>query len=340
MGKINWPTISVVMPTYDGSGLVLDKCLRLVRNQDYPQEKIEIVLGDGGTKGITETIAKKFKARVIKIPIKIQHSEYNRGVAFNHAVNELVLILDNDNFLPYSTWLKDMVTPLLEHKDVLASETCFYHYDKSMSIIDRYFALLGCSEPLPYYLGKADRMPWGSNEWCLAGVAQDSGNYYLVDLPIDAESFPTVGSNGCLMRRKQIIENADVRPEYHYPIDVMLDAAKKGWNKVAFVKNSIIHQTGYNGFWAFLARRYKFVDKYHFRELSKRRYSVYTSKDFWSVVWYVVISLTFVVPIIDAMSGFVKYPDVAWFLHPIMAFMTTVIYGYTAAKSWLLKKFS
>ncbi len=340
MANLNWPSISVVMPTYDGSDIVLERCLNLVREQDYPQEKIEIVLGNGGTSKKILEIAKTYHAKVIQVPAEKQHAEYNRGIAFNQAKNELVLILDNDNFLPYQTWLKDMVTPLLKHEDVVAVETCFYQYDSSLGIIDRYFALLGCSEPLPFYLGKADRMPWGSKTWTLAGKAVDMGKYYLVELPPVVEKFPTVGSNACLMRRKQIMENADVRPDHHYPIDVMFDAASKGLNKFAFVKNSVIHQTGYKGFWAFFKRRYLFANKYHFGELSKRRYSLYTPKDFWKVLWFAIISLTIVIPTFDALKGFIKYPDIAWFLHPIMAFMTTIIYTFMSLKNWINKKYS
>src|SRR3990167_3234313 len=98
------PTITVVTPTYN-SGKTLDKCLSSVREQDYPQDKIEIILGDGGSSDNTFHIARKYHAKVIKISKEKQHAEYNRGVAFNEAKGDLSLILDHDNFLPDNTWL-------------------------------------------------------------------------------------------------------------------------------------------------------------------------------------------------------------------------------------------
>lgn len=63
------PCISVVTPTYN-SGKTLAECLRSVREQNYPQEKIEIILGDGGSTDNTFDIARQYNAKVISIPPK------------------------------------------------------------------------------------------------------------------------------------------------------------------------------------------------------------------------------------------------------------------------------
>lgn len=335
---MRYPTISVIIATFN-SGKLLDRCLSLVRNQNYPQDKIEIVLGDGGSTDSTQEIAKKYKARVITIPKQKQHAEYNRGMAFNKAKGELALILDHDNFLPYKDWLKDMVKPLLENKDVVAVNTCYYKYEKNYDLMDRYFALYGTSEPLPYFLKKADRMPFGINKWTLVGDAEDKGDYYLVTFSKDPRKFPSIGSNGCLMRRKLVIENAKADPNHHYPIDVLFDVTQKGFNKYAWVKNSIIHLTHSEGFFEFIKRRKKFVEQYHFEEYSKRRWSVVLPGDNLKVLLFVIYSLTLVFPTIEAFRGYLRIRDVAWFIHPLMCLGTTVIYGYVTLKFSLLKMF-
>src|SRR4030042_3613762 len=168
--KINLPTVSAAIATFN-SGKTLERCLKLIREQNYPQEKIEIVLGDGGSTDDTYEIARKYKAKIVKIPSEKQHAEYNRGVAFNKGSGELSLIIDHDNFLPYKNWLRDMGQPLLENPEMVATSTCYYHYDKNYDVMDRYFALFGTSEPLPYYLKKADRMPQTAKTWVIRGEA-------------------------------------------------------------------------------------------------------------------------------------------------------------------------
>lgn len=336
---MKFPTISVCVATYN-SGKTLDKCLRLVRTQNYPKNNIEIVLGDGGSTDDTLKIAKKYSAKIIKIPKEKQHAEYNRGIAFNEAKNEFVLILDHDNFLPYKNWLIDMVEPLQKHPEAVASTTCYYHYDKSYDLMDRYFALFGTSEPLPYFLHKADRMPQYANTWVLQGKAEDMGKYYLVKLSPDAKKFISVGTNGCLMRRKLVLENAQADPDYHYPIDVLFDVTRKGFDTFIFVKNSIIHLTHSSGLLEFLKRRKRFVEQYHFQEHGRRRWSVVVGGEEWKVFLYVIYSLTVVGPLIESIRGYVKKPDAAWFMHPLMCFGTTLIYGYITFKYFLfpLKK--
>jgi len=334
----NLPSISVIVASYSGSLSTLKECLRLLRDQKYPQDKIEIILGHGGNKEEIVSILKEYKAKCVLIPKIKQNAEYNRGVAFNKAKNELVLILDHDNFMPTRNFLLEYVEPLLKDKDVVAVESCYYHYDRSFSLMERYFALFGVLDPVPYYMGKADRMRQDSKKWNLLGKSRDMGNYYIVNFEKNPRKIPTVGTNGCLMRRKIVMENADVRPDHHFPIDVMVDVILSGYTKFAFVKNSLIHRTGYKGLISFLKRRYVFMTKYHFSESGNRRYSVYMKGDFWKLVKYLMYSVTFVKPAFDAFKGFIKIPDIAWFIHPFMCFGVTILYGYATVMNVFSKK--
>lgn len=331
------PTISVCIATYNSEKTIGD-CLKKIREQKYPQSKIEIVLGDGGSTDKTVAIAKKYNTKVISIPANKQHSEYNRGMAFNKAKGEFALILDHDNFLPNTHWLADMVEPLLENQQIVASSTCYYDYNRKYDLMDRYFALFGTSEPLPYYLRKADRLPQMNKHWSLQGSAVDKGSYFHVTFEKDPRKFPSIGSNGCIMRRELVLKNAQADPDHHYPIDVLFDVVKKGHTQFAFVKTSIIHLTHSRGLFEFLKRRIRFVEKYHFEEQNKRRWSVVMKGDEVSLILFIVFSLTFIKPTIDAIFGFIRIPDVAWFVHPIMCFGTTVIYGYSTLRQILLRK--
>lgn len=320
-----FPSISIVIATFN-SGKTLARCLSKVRSQKYPQSKIEILLGDGGSTDDTFSIAKRYRARIINIPSAKQNAEFNRGTAFNHAKNELVLILDHDNFMTTKNYLNELVLPLIENPEVVASESAYYHYSKKYSLLDRYYALFGTLDPVPFYLGKADKLMQTSRKWNLHGKSIDRGKYYLVKFPNSPSSFPSIGSNGCLMRRKLVFENADIRPDHHFPIDVMVDVVANGHNTFAFVKNSLIHLTGIRGVFAFLKRRLMFVEKYHFEDGPRRRYSVYMPGDQWKLLKFIIYSVTFIKPTLDAILGYVRIPDVAWFLHPIMCFGITISY--------------
>ncbi|MCS7092239.1 MAG: hypothetical protein NZM26_02725 [Patescibacteria group bacterium] len=221
-----------------------------------------------------------------------------------------------------------MVKPLIEDPEIVATTTCYYHYDRNFSLMDRYFALFGTSEPLPFYLNKADRMMWGEKKWTLLGSAFDKGDYFKVRFEKDPRKVPSIGTNGTLMRTAIIKKHAKSDPDNHYPIDVMVDVVMKGYVYYGFVKTSIIHLTHSKGIWQFLKRRKRFVEHYHFEDNKKRRWSVVMKGDWPKVLLYVFYSITFVVPFLHSIKGYLKVRDIAWFVHPFMCFGTTAIYTW------------
>jgi glycosyltransferase involved in cell wall biosynthesis len=53
------PNISVLIPTLNAAS-VLESCLKSIRSQNYPQEKLEIIVADGGSTDATVGIASNY----------------------------------------------------------------------------------------------------------------------------------------------------------------------------------------------------------------------------------------------------------------------------------------
>lgn len=332
--KNNLPSINVIIATYNSENTI-GRCLGSVRNQNYPQNKIKIIIADGGSKDSTLKIVEKYNAKVINVSLDLQNAEYNKGVAVRQATEELLLMIDHDNILPHSNWLSKMVAPLIEDKDVVAVETLRYHYNPKASLLDRYFALFGAGDPLAFYLGKADRLSFIYDNYNLFGDSQDMGNYYLVQF--SSNKIPTLGANGFLIRRKTLFENAQIDEKHFFHIDVNVDLIRKGFNKYAFIKDDIIHLTGYKDMSNFLHRRKLFMEQYHIHSHSNRRYSVFMPSDWLKLIVFIVYVITFIKPTIDALRGYVKIQDKAWFLHPFLSLALLIIYSYVVLKSFFNK---
>lgn len=326
--KLGWPSVSFAIATRN-SERTLALCLSSIRAQDYPA-KIEIVLADGGSKDQTLQIAKKFNARVINVPENKQNAEYNKGVAVNAAKNDILVMVDHDNILPHSGWLKKMISPLLEDNEIFGTGVLRFHYDKKMSLIDRYSTLLGGTDPVPFFLNKSAHQSYLFDGFHLKGkLIKEENNYYKVSL--DYKNLPALGGNGSVLKRK-LLRYAKSSPEYFFHIDVHVDLTKKGYTDYAFVKDTIIHLTG-NSFLPFLRRRRYFIEKYHFEDQSRRRYSVYDSnKDKAALFGFIFYSLTLVLPMFDSIRGFLKVRDIAWFVHPVMCLGILIVYGITTIR--------
>lgn len=328
------PTISVIIATYNSQNTI-EKCLSSVRGQDYPQDKINIIISDGGSKDNTLKLVQKFKVKILSIPPKDQNAEYNKGVAVRIAQGELLLMIDHDNVLPHTKWLLNMIKPFIENKEIIGVETLRYHYDKKGTLLDRYFALFGAGDPLAFYLGKADRLSYIYDTYNLRGKAKDVGDYYVVKF--DPKNVPTLGANGFMVRRKILVENALVDEKHFFHIDVNVDLIRKGFNTYAFVKDDIIHLTGYNNIFSFLYRRKLFMEQFHIKTHSERRFSVYLPQDTTNLIKFIIYSITFIKPTFDSLRGYMKVPDVAWFLHPFLCFTLLTIYTQVVIKNTLQK---
>lgn len=326
--KISWPSVSVTIATRN-SERTLELCLSSVRNQDYPAP-LEIVLADGGSTDETIKIGKKFNARILKVPENEQNAEYNKGIAVNAAKNDVLLMIDHDNILPHKNWLKKMINPLLEDKDIFGAGILQFHYDKKMSILDRYSALLGGTDPVPFFFNKSAHQSYLYRGFHLRGkLIKEEKDYYKVRL--NPDSLPALGGNGAVLRRK-LIKIANSSPDYFFHIDIHVDLAKKGYTTYAFVKDTIIHLTN-TSFLSFLRRRRYFIEKYHFEDHSKRRYSIYDPKqDRLALIGFIMYSSTLILPILDATRGFMKIRDFAWFVHPIMCSGILLVYAITTIR--------
>ncbi len=322
-------TISIIIATFN-SERTLGLCLRKVKEQVYNKKKIEIIVADGGSKDSTLKIAKKYGAKIINVNIDKQNAEYNKGIGLKKAKNEIVLFLDHDNIMPHSAWLSNIVEPLAKDRDIMGSEPLRFHYDNSMTFLDRYFALFGGSDPVVYYLGKNSHLSWANNRYNLFGNAKDMGKYYKI--AYSRNEIPALGGNGAALRREVLLRHAKADPDNFVHTDVVADLIRGGYNKYGIVKDTIIHLTN-NNVLSFLARRKYFIEKYQLQYEYTRRYHIYDpAKDKGKLFIYVILSLTFVVPIWDAIKGFYKVRDLAWFLHPFMCFAFLIIYSIPVFK--------
>lgn len=320
-------SISVLMVTLN-SGKGLERCLKSVREQDYDQSKIEIVVADGGsTDGTVETI-KKYGGKVI--PENTGSPESAKSIALKHTKNEIILSVADDNILPNRQWLAKMVSFFDKEPEITGCYPWRYTHRRTDKILNRYFALFGVNDPVAYFLGRADRQSYLSSKWNLAGKVQDKGDYFLVEF--NTENLPTVGANGFLIKR-ELLTKAEVDEKHFYHIDVNWDLVNQGYNKYVVVKNDIVHASG-ERFWHFFKKRKRYMEDLYLKDLGRRRYFVYRKEcDRKKIVNYSLYATTFVLPIIETIRGFLKIPDPAWFLHPLVCFGIFWIY-FTSVINW------
>jgi glycosyltransferase involved in cell wall biosynthesis len=319
----NLPSVSFVTCTFNSAKLI-GECLNSIATLDYPQHLIEIVIVDGGSTDGTLEIVKKFNCKIIEE--RTGRPEAATAIGYNKATRDIIVNFPSDNVITSKDWLRRMVAPFIINSEIAGVETCHYEYVKNDTLLNRYFSLFGAGDPIPYYLGKRDRITYfEQKKWPLKAKAIDRGDYYEVEF--NESDTPTIGANGFLIR-KDLAKLVSKTPFEFFHIDACLDLIKMGHNKYAFVKNGIWHKTG-ERFVPFLRRKLRYSTIY-FNDKALRRYHTFDpQKDKLKLVLFIVLSFTFIEPLSQSIRGYIKIRDRAWFLHPILCPIVALIYGYS-----------
>src|SRR3990172_2104457 len=117
MRQNDLPSVSIIIPTLNAERF-LEGCLPSITKQDYPKEKIEVIVADGGSTDKTLEIAKKYDCRII-FNKKIL-AEPGVDLGLRKAENDICFIFAADNELVGKDWIRKMVIPFSDPEIVAA----------------------------------------------------------------------------------------------------------------------------------------------------------------------------------------------------------------------------
>lgn len=313
------PTISVLIPTLN-SERVIQRCLKSLANQTYPKKKIEIIMADGGSSDKTIMIARRFGVKIVKN--RLRTGEAGKAEALRHAKGDLIALIDSDNFLPSKDWLARLIEPFKD-KEIIGSEPWEFLYRRSDGIINRYCSLLGMNDPYCYFVGNYDKRSFLSGKWTGLNLPQeDMGNYLKVK--IEGGVLPTIGANGTLWRAK-VLKGAVADSDYLFDTDIPYFLLKSGPYKFAKVKVAIYHDFC-KSFMSFYRKQRRRAKDFFFLEKASARSSTY-QKQFSKQLYFIISTLLIWPLVLQSLWGYIKKPDIAWFIHPFACIVTLWLYG-------------
>lgn len=299
---------------------MLRKCLGSIAIQVYPKDKIEIIVADGGSTDGTLAIAEEYGARVYKNSLKT--GEAGKAVALKKAEKELVALIDSDNLLPNENWLKRMVEPFAD-PEIIGSEPWEFTYRKTDSLVNRYCALVGVNDPYCYFVGNYDKKSVLSGQWTGLKIEQEDKGSYL-KVKITNGILPTIGANGTIWRTT-VLKRVMRGSNYLFDTDIPYLLARKKPFFFAKVKIGIIHlycQTLKD----FYRKQKRRVRDFYYLEGQNKRQETYQRQISKQLGF--TLSVVLVLPIIfQAIKGYLKKSDWAWFFHPLACIITLWLYG-------------
>lgn len=319
----SWPAVSVVITTYNAEKMLAD-CLDSIVKQDYPKERMEIILVDDMSSDKTLEIARKYTETIYTSGKRI--CEFGRAQGIRNAKYDLILLIDQDNIIPDPDFLKKLVKPFKDNENLVGSFPYKFHYKKDDAGPNRYCSLFGLNDPFQFYSNAREHLRYFEEQWVLRGRSVDMEEYFLVTF--SKGDLLTLGAIGFLGKRELMV--SEIHGEYFFHADAFNRLIDKGKKQFAAVKTTIIHNhsetTG--EFFGKLARNYRNYVKYK----DVRGAEIWATKDKLGLCRNIIIMLTLIVPTFHALNGFLKFKDWAWFYHPIYSFGVVAMYSYLTVK--------
>ena len=305
--------ISIVLPTYNNARTIR-KCLDGIMMQDYSDKLLEILIVDGGSTDGTLDIVRNYDVKVLRNKKRVE--EYGRVVGIKKAKGDIIGFIDADNIIMNKDFLSKIIRPF-EDKEISGVDTLFFSFSKKDNMVTKYCALLSGDDPFAIYLGINDRLCYFNGRWTgLEHLEEDKGDYLKVR--IHPGKVPAMGSNGFFVR-KNVLKKVKYEPFIH--TDVANRLVNEGFDCYGKVKVGLKHDLeGVNDFFKKKIRRIK-------RRLSGEINLEYPYN--FSRIKLLLISLAFftcIIPIFDAVRGFLRRPSLAWLFHPIACFGVLLIY--------------
>ena len=310
------PTISVILPTYNAEKY-LENCLNSIKKQNYPQNKLEILVIDGGSRDRTLEIAKKYKTKILFNPY--QDCDEGKSIGLRQAKGEIIALIDADNELSSPQWLKTMIQPLVEDKTIFGVLSPWL-IRKDDPLINQYVTLLEVADPLARCFHPKMKII-------------DKGKYLIYRAKLGET--PVVGANGFLWRRK-VIDVVGGYEQKFEEVNFIARVINGGYLAYAKVKDVGIYHYYCASVWSYIKKRVKIGRKFLGRKAKGRKTWVdHANQD--SFLLAVLYNLSIIGPLMEAIREYRKSKNIAWFWHPFISWLTIMVYGYALIEHQMKK---
>jgi glycosyltransferase involved in cell wall biosynthesis len=317
--------VTVVIPTLNGEKRLV-KCLESIRNQDISPENIKIIVVDDLSTDNTRGTCEKYNVDLILVSGK-RDIEFSKALGLKQCNTEFVLLMDDDNALTDFNWLSIGIEKLKADPSSGGYTSARYFYHKSDSVANRYASLYGTNDPVVYYLGQSDKL---KKNQMLDFFQRKVKSYKVLDdnhiqIQLREDRVLTFGSNGFLTRRGTL-NDFKVGPRFFH-IDYVRFISRSATPNLIISEKPIVHDHAKslktfvdkcrrNGRIYLSDRSQKEIVREFDYNITPLKYSLLILKIF-----------TLIIPISEALLGFIRFRDWVWFLHPIMSIWIFLVYA-------------
>ncbi len=303
------PKISFITPMKEKDFRVI-KLLNSINKQNYPKNKIEVIITDGGSS--SEVLKKCLEYKFVKIYHNPKVFAEGAGMGKDQGIwkstGDFIVIAESDIELIEREWINNMLRPFKEDKEIFGSVPRLF-VNRKDNLTNRYLSYIGV-DPFAIYRSIEGQLELNNR---LNRINED----YFIEA-LDKKAPYCMGSNGFMFKKFLINKVGD----YAQDVEFIARLAKNNFLKFAIINNAHIWHKNVKGFDDFLKKRVKWTRNYTKIYISEKKDFnwIINKKDF---ALEVSKNLLLFPNIPISIKKALKYRDASWLLHPLLLFFST-----------------
>lgn len=307
--KNKLPKISIIIMTFNG-GELLKKCLFSIRNQNYPQSKVEIIVVDDASDDNSVETAKHYKARVFVSGKRDMYLSW--AIGLHKVTGNLVYMLDQDIELRGKDFFQKMVKPFLDNQNIIASFTRAYPHP-NQPWITRYISYhpFQCDPIYEYLTPQIEK-----------SIIETKRNYFLCEFTLDK-----IPAESRMMYRVDILRKTpNWKMKRIFDHDLLVKTIIANYNLIAYVPKAGIYHHHAESLGHLLRKRIRNLQTHYFpynKTLEYRWMDPNNRVEVFRMILWVMYANLLLPAGLRGLIRFFKYKDWALLMEPIVTILTT-----------------
>lgn len=312
------PKFSFFLPVYNEEKRIRN-CLDSILRQDYPRDKIEIVVVDGGSQDKTKDIAASYECVVLlDNPKKL--ADFGIKVCMPRATGEIFVIFAADNELASNDWLFT-VAELFRTQPDLSCAWCRIAATDDDPALNKYYALIQ-NDPLSHFINQ------NLSRYLHAASSVPIKERHCYLFSVDQHRPLIWGANG-LTYRTALIRDIVMGEGFIGDNDVFQTIIEKGYHKVSFIEGLAVYHHHVKGIRQWVKKWQRDFGTHLLEHSSTRNMRWAFDEDFTKkvILWMLYVLVPPFI-LIHTLYLVVRDKKAYWFFHPLMSFLQMVTYIY------------
>lgn len=306
------PKISFVIMTFNDARS-LNRCLASIKKQQYPKQKIEIVVIDNGSQDNTLSIAKKYKAKIV---MNLKDNMYRSlSLGYHYTTGDFIFQLDQDEELRDKTFILKMIEPITKDQQLAGSFTRYYP-NNHMSWITRY---------LSYHPAQLDPLFEYFSPIIEKFIVQKVNDYFICDYK--SKKIPPY--TNILFRRTFLIKSPLWNDAYFGDHEILQGIIEAGFTNFAYVPSAGVYHYHAKTLRQLIAKRVRNLKNHYLKVESPYKYSwfdITSIGELAKIIFWLIYANLFFPAAIRGVIRVIKHHDLVFLMEPVVTIaMTDVI---------------